>query len=127
MRRLTREWVKIAEVDFGGAADLAAGRVPRHHLVGFCCQQSAEKYLKALLEELPQPIPRTHDLDRLLALLRSRHPRLARLRRGLLFLSRFAVDTRYPGDDVSRRQAVAALRWASRVREACRAILGLPP
>ena len=28
----------------------------------FLCQQSAEKYLKAILEEAGQPIPKTHDL-----------------------------------------------------------------
>jgi hypothetical protein len=46
------------------------------------------------------------------------------LRRGLLFLSVFAVDVRYPGINASKRQAAAALRWAVRVRTAARALLG---
>jgi hypothetical protein len=47
------------------------------------------------------------------------------LRRGLLFLSVFAVDTRYPGNKASKRQAVAAFRWAERVRNVARALLGI--
>ncbi len=42
-------------------------------------------------------------------------------------LSDFAVDVRYPGDNASKRQAVSALRWAGKVRAACRLLLGLRP
>jgi HEPN domain-containing protein len=89
-------------------------------------QQATEKYLKALLEELGLVIPRTHNLDDLRGLLSPHHGALRSLRRGLIFLTDFAVDTRYPGDHATKRQAAAALRWAGRVRAECRAILGLP-
>jgi HEPN domain-containing protein len=46
----------------------------------FHCPPSAEKYCKALFEELGQPVPKTHDLDQLLNLLRPFHSTL-----GLLF------------------------------------------
>jgi HEPN domain-containing protein len=72
-------------------------------------------------------VPRTHTLEDLLGLLRPHHPVLFALRRGLLFLTRFAVDTRYPGFHARRRQADAARRWAGRVRTESRAILGLRP
>ena len=42
-------------------------------------------------------------------------------------LTQFAVDTRYPGENASKRQAEAALRWAGRVRTKARAILGIRP
>jgi HEPN domain-containing protein len=83
--------------------------------------------LKGLLEENGLAIPRTHNLDDLLNLLGPHAPTLRPLRRGLIFLTRFAVDTRYPGDDASRRQAEAALRWSDRVRAAARAALGIRP
>jgi predicted nucleotidyltransferase len=38
-----------------------------------------------------------------------------------------AVETRYPGDKASKRQAASALRWAGHVRAACRTVLGLRP
>ncbi|MBI1904191.1 MAG: HEPN domain-containing protein [Planctomycetia bacterium] len=61
--------MKKAEADYRGAARLAHGAEPLHDLVCFHCQQSAEKYLKALFEEVGQRVPRTHDLDALLTLL----------------------------------------------------------
>lgn len=70
-------------------------------------------------------MPKLHDLEPLLATLVLHHPMLRSLRRGLLFLSAFAVDTRYPGNSASKRQAVAALRWAGRVRTPARALLGI--
>jgi HEPN domain-containing protein len=91
------------------------------------CQQSAEKYLKALLEEPGLTIPRTHLLKDLLALLQPHYPGLSPLRRGLVFLTRFAVGTRYPGDSASKREAASALRWAGRVRTAAWAIFGIRP
>jgi hypothetical protein len=43
----------------------------------------------------------------------------------LVFLTPFAVETRYPGDDATKRQATAALRWMTKVRAAARQILGI--
>jgi HEPN domain-containing protein len=96
-------------------------------VVCFHCQQSAEKYLKALLEELGLRVPRTHNLDDVLNLLLPHHPGLRSLRRGLIFLTYFAVETRYPGESASKRQAAAALRWEERVRTEVRALLGIRP
>ncbi len=100
-------------------------KVPVHDGVCFHCQQCAEKYLKGMMEELGLPVPKTHVVDLLLTALEPHHPTLRSLRRGLLFLSVFAVDTRYPGNSASKRQAVAALRWADRVRRRARALLGI--
>ncbi|MGH7172313.1 MAG: HEPN domain-containing protein [Gemmataceae bacterium] len=102
-------------------------KTPLHDGVCFHCQQCAEKYLKALLEELGLAIPRTHNLDDLLHLLLPHYAILRSLRRGLIFLTDFAVDPRYPTVNTSKRQAAAALRWAERVRSDCRALLGIKP
>lgn len=110
MKKLTREWVRKAEADYRAALVLAAASDPYYDPFCFLCQQSAEKYLKALLEELGLPVPRTHDLVALLAKLRTQHPTLRAFRRGVDFLTRFAVETRYPGDHASKRQAQAARR-----------------
>jgi HEPN domain-containing protein len=127
MKKLTAEWVRKAEGDYRVGRKLARSRPPENDFICFCCQQAAEKFLKGLLVELGLPVPRTHNLEDLLGLLRPHHPGLFGLRRGLIFLTRFAVDTRYPGFHARRRQTDAALRWAERVRAAARAILGLRP
>jgi HEPN domain-containing protein len=98
-----------------------------HDLVCFHCQQAAEKYLKAILNEQPLTIPRTHNLEDLLGLLFPMHVELWALRRGLQFLTQFAVEVRYPGYHATKRQALSCLRWAGDVRSACRTLLGIPP
>ena len=103
------------------------GKVVLHDAVCFHCQQCAEKYLKGLLVELGLAVPKTHDLVRLLTVLLLHFPSLRPLRRGLQFLTNFAVVTRYPGGKAEKRQAVAALRWAERVRTAVRTLLGIRP
>ena len=117
--------MRKAEKDYRLAVQAARSKEPFHDQVCFHCQQSAEKYLKALLAELSEPIPRTHILRDVLSLLLPFHPSLRGFGRGLRFLTRFAVDTRYPGDNATKRQAEAALGWADRVRQMARAILGL--
>jgi HEPN domain-containing protein len=119
--------VRKAESDFRLASVIAQGTEPFHDEQCFHCQQSAEKYLKALFEEAGLAVPRTHLLRDLMALLLPRYPALARFRRGFTSLTRFAVQTRYPGDSASKRQAASALLWAGRVRDACRACLGIQP
>jgi HEPN domain-containing protein len=84
-----------------------------------------EKYLKAILEDQGRDVPKIHDLDALLDELKIDFPTLKKTRRGLLFLSDYAVIARYPGKSASKRQAAAALRWARQVRSEVRAILGI--
>jgi hypothetical protein len=77
------------------------------------------------MEESALRIATPRELDALLTALAPHQPALRPLRRGLLFLSDFAVDTRYPGKWARKRQALAALRWADRVRAEARSLLGI--
>jgi HEPN domain-containing protein len=96
MKKLTREWIRKAEDDFRTAQILAAGAALLHDQVCFHCQQCAEKYLNARLS--PSWLAFPHGL---------------------------AVDPRYPLLRTTKRQATSALRWAGKVRDACRILLGL--
>ena len=69
MTPLTREWVGKAEEDFSVAVGLVRRRrVPAWNATCFHCQQCAEKYLKARLQEANIPFPKTHSLVALLGL-----------------------------------------------------------
>jgi hypothetical protein len=68
---------------------------------------------------------RTHDLEEILDLALPHDKSLASLRRGLVFLTDFAVDYRYPGENATSRQAKASLRGAERVRTEIRKRLKL--
>jgi HEPN domain-containing protein/predicted nucleotidyltransferase len=117
--------VRKAESDYQLAIDAAGADRPYHDQVCFHCQQSAEKYLKSLVEELGRVIEKTHDLEKLMNDLLPHHPEVRKLRRGVVFLTEFSVSVRYPGDNATKRQAKAAIRWAGEVRDTCRAVLGV--
>jgi HEPN domain-containing protein len=117
--------VEKAQEDFLLARRARESKTPLHDGVCFHCQQCAEKYLKGLMEELGLRVPKIHDLDELMNAVVSQHPILRSFRRGLVFLTQFAVDTRYPGKRASNRQAVSALRRPGRVRTEARSLLGI--
>ena len=125
MKRLTVEWVRKAEADFQAARKVARGKPRLNDQVGFLCQQTVEKYLKALLHELGQPVPQTHDLRQLLNLLLPHDSTLGSLRRGVEPLTKYGVAYRYPGKHATTRQAQSALRQAQRVRQEIRRRLGI--
>ena len=101
MKRLTAQWVRKAEDDIRGATSSAQSKPPLNDLICFHCQQSAEKYLKGLLQEWGLEPPRIHDLVKLLSLLLPRDSKLRSLGRQLASLTSYAVDYRYPGDNAT--------------------------
>ena len=125
MQKETAAWIRKAEADWFGAQKLDAEKLRVNDVICFHCQQTAEKYLKALLQELGLPVPRIHDLEKLLNLLLPQDSTLRGMRRRLTSLSQFAVDFRYPDMSSTTRQAKAALRSAARVREELRRRLGV--
>jgi HEPN domain-containing protein len=62
MKRETARWVQKAEPDWEVAHKLAEGNKPPRDIVCFHCQQAAEKYLKAILQEIGHVVPKIHDL-----------------------------------------------------------------
>jgi len=117
MKAATRDWVQKAEHDFLAAVDLGRRREkPLHDVVCFHCQQSAEKYLKARLEEAAIPFPKTHDLDSLLQLLIPLEPLWVALTPAIKRLMPFGVLIRYPGNDASKTQAKQALLDCKTIR-----------
>jgi HEPN domain-containing protein len=100
-------------------------RPPAHDEVCFHCQQAAEKFFKALLQEWGLPVPKIHELDDLLTMLLPSDATLQVLRRGLRGLSRFAVDYRYPGFHANAQKSRAALRRSESIRIEVRTRLGL--
>jgi HEPN domain-containing protein len=127
MKRHTLQWLKKAEQDVVAARALAAQKLPPRDAVCFHCQQSAEKYLKALLQEVGAPVPRIRDMEDLLDLLLPHDATLKPLRRNVAGLTKYAVEHRYPGTWATTRQMRSALKIAERVRGEIRARLGLPP
>ena len=126
MKPSTREWVEKAESDYPPALALSRRRkVVFPDQQCFHCQQSAEKYLKARLEEAGILPPKTHDLKRLLALVVPLEPLWSALSSACASLSDFAVEFRYPGVTATVKQAREALRDARSIRKQARLALHL--
>ena len=126
MKADTREWVRFAEEDFDVACALMRRRTKTAaNAIGFHCQQCAEKYLKARLEEASLPVPKVHSLTALLALLLPVEPPWASFNPALLLLNNYAVKFRYPGNVATRADARAALKACRSIRTEVRLSLGL--
>ncbi|HEV3143022.1 MAG TPA: HEPN domain-containing protein [Gemmataceae bacterium] len=125
MTRKTAQWVRKAEGNYRLAVRISRGSEPFHDQLCFHCQQSSEKYFKAYQQELGLPVPKIHDLDRLLKLLLPHDVTLKALRRGLVSLSSYAVEYRYPGRSANKRDTEVALKRATTIRKQIRKRLGL--
>ena len=127
MKSDTREWLRHAEEDYEVARVLLRRRskVPANS-VGFHCQQCAEKYLNARLEEAGLPVPKVHNLALLLNLLAPIEPLWTSFNSAALRLNNFAVKFRYPGHIATRNDAKQALKDCRSIRTEVRSSLGLP-
>lgn len=112
------EWVAKAEGDFTTAGrELRARKNFNYDAVCFHCQQCAEKYLKAVLQENDVHIPKIHYLLELLGLILKFDESFETLRADLDALEDYSVRFRYPGDFAEKEQAHSAYESAQTVRE----------
>jgi HEPN domain-containing protein len=109
-----QEWIREAEGDLRAAAHLLSLQQEDYFVVAFHAQQAAEKFLKALLVRYQIPFPKTHDIDRLLDLLRPVVPELKDKLASSGDLTPYGVEFRYPDqpavDEETARQAVETAR-----------------
>lgn len=124
---VVREWVDKADNDLRNASHtLKITRKCPTDTVCFHAQQCVEKYIKALLVLRGIDFPRTHAIDRLVALIPTEaRPTLIADEQDQL--TEYATVTRYPGgyDPIPVREARQAVSIARRVRREIRA--QLPP
>ena len=96
MKLATREWLELAETDLR-AATVLCGDEFLTAAVAFHCQQTVEKAFKAIIEEKNLPLPKTHDLQRLLGVIRQSVP-IEIDEDQLDILNQVYVSSRYPMD-----------------------------
>jgi HEPN domain-containing protein len=126
MNPLTLEWIEKGEGDILTASrEFRARRQPNYDAVCFHAQQSAEKYLKAFLQENNVHIPKIHDLLELLSICLEIDGTFQLLHAGLNLLEGYAIEFRYPGRFADKENARIALKSARTVRKFMRARLGL--
>ena len=118
---VVHEWIVKAEHDLTAAAQiLKLGKATPTETVGFHAQQCVEKYLKALLQEQEKEVIKTHDLVFLLERIIPIKPLWSVYRSMLEHLNDYAVDSRYPGEEISKEEAVQAVKFMSEIRDVIR-------
>jgi HEPN domain-containing protein len=126
MNELTAEWIEKAEGDYATAArELRARRRPNYDAACFHAQQTAEKYLKAFLQEYRVAFPKTHSLIELLELCLPLDASFEFQRDLLIQLDRYAVRYRYPGESADKAEARRAFQAAKAFRMLMRQKFGL--
>jgi HEPN domain-containing protein len=111
---LAHQWLEKATEDREAARRLTD--LP--HVCSFHCQQAAEKGIKALLVLREVEFARTHDIDILLRQLGDQGLTPGHIdSEDLAALTRFAVDTRYPPETSTTREAREALDLAEQFLE----------
>ena len=126
MNPLALEWIEKAEEDYNSAKWLQQASDPVHNSICFHAQQCIEKYLKAWLQEADVSVPRTHDLQALLAFIEPTLPAWSQWQPDFKRITEYAVDSRYPGDSATAENAHHAMQVCDRVRQAVRTSLKLP-
>ncbi len=127
MKQSTLEWIEKAEGDWIMAQRAYRARKdPVYDAACFHCQQCAEKYPKAELNEARLAFNKTHDLEDLLTQVLAIEPGQTSLQPQAAFLTNFAVRYRYPGQTATKAQAQQALKDCREVRHAIRTSFGLP-
>jgi HEPN domain-containing protein len=112
------EWVSKAEGDFVSAGrELRARKSPNYDSACFHCQQCAEKYLKAVLQDNKKHIPKIHYLMELLALILQFDTNYEFLKADLEVLEDYSVRFRYPGHFATKEEAMEAYAAVKTVRQ----------
>jgi HEPN domain-containing protein len=112
-------WLIKARQDLDAAAWLLESPHPLYSVVGFHCQQAAEKALKAHLTWHDEPFEKIHSLVALVGMCLRFTPNFDELRTAATTLTPYAVTTRYPGSlpEISAREAQDALASARLIWE----------
>ena len=122
---ILRQWVRKADHDLEAVRRIMAVEEGcPYDTACFHCQQAIEKYLKALLTLSGVSALRTHDLEKLLALVPP-DKQLSIPVASLVAVNPYAVDVRYSDDWREPRlgDAVRSLEVAERVRTEVRRLL----
>lgn len=127
MRSGTKEWVEFAERDYDAAMLLAESHNPSFEIIAYHCQQTAEKYLKAILIENDKPVPHIHDLGKLNTECRKIQTELDVIQGICERLTPFGTVTRYPGSamKVGSEHLPLVLAWTEEIRNNIRLQLKL--
>jgi HEPN domain-containing protein len=117
LKKYIRQWIEKAEEDRLVVKQLIDADSSAKGVMGFHCQQSAEKYLKAFLIFCGGQPPRTHNIEYLLNQCSQIDNDFNEI--DPLNLTDYGVEARYPGDFLqpSDKELIFLLGVVDQIRE----------
>jgi HEPN domain-containing protein len=117
MKEIVKEWLDKADKDLMVCEELMDNE-EFSDAAAFHAQQSAEKYLKSLWEFFGVEIVKTHDLYFLREKLMEKTKEASVFNEAdLHFLTQFAIDYRYPGENAIMGEAKDAYSAALKIKD----------
>jgi HEPN domain-containing protein len=100
IKEFYKQWLVKAQEDWDAVEILITQKRPPKGAVCFHCQQCIEKLLKAILVREQIEFPKTHDIGRLIELVRNYVPGVTEFSLHARKLSVHGVDARYPDEAI---------------------------
>ena len=112
-----KDWIAKASGDLKAAKKLVKDDDDTLDSAAYFTQQTAEKAFKAYLIFKQQPVPKTHDLEKLLKDCMKHDNRFDHLREDAEVLAPYATYSRYPDDrfNIDREEVDEAIKRAERI------------
>ena len=125
-RNIIDEWFRFAHMDLEMAKNSLATMHPAPlELVCYHCQQSAEKFLKGLIIRYDEMAEKTHDLSRLLNILRKKIDVPDSIAEKAESLTMYGIRARYPLEiSVDEAQTRRAISQAEQVKAWAEDVIG---
>jgi len=121
LREVVLEWIQKAENDFLAVEILMRAETCPLDVLCFHCQQTAEKYMKAILVERQKRVRKIHDLQALLDECLDLAPELESVSGDILDLQSYGPEVRYPGwPDISVDDLPRVMQMMERIRRQIR-------
>ncbi len=110
-------WIEKANRDLKAAKSLHRKK-NLSDIASYHAQQAGEKYLKAYLVWLEIQFPKTHRIEELVNLASSKDPKIIENEVEWVFLTPFAVESRYPTfGEIPRETSKKTKKIAKEIRE----------
>lgn len=117
MDQITKEWLDLAEMDYGVAAHLFENYFPKPlEIICYHCQQAVEKAIKAIIisKDMQGGVPKLHDLSFLLRQVKDYVQIEEKYYEYADTLAPYGVTIRYPSElFLEERHAKEALQYAN--------------
>ena len=114
MKKQVEEWLNFSKIDLLSAKKLLEDE-DLTQSAAFHVQQSIEKSLKAIIENLDLRVPRIHDLEKLLGIIIENNINFKSNVEMISLINDIYIETRYPGDQGLMPNGIPSIEFIQKI------------